>query len=160
MLDDGRLMVSLAGLNEQTLTLLLRWCEPGGATPDDLVFWPTAERVAAALDAGHDLETWLAWLGQGEQTGPQSVLIVQSQRWAGMYGRVRLYESAALLEVADPALMRELEAAIALSTQFLDHALSPDLAVVRADSLEALLEALGRRGYAPWEMTDETPDRS
>lgn len=153
-------MVPLAGLNEQTLALLLRWCEPGGATTDGLVFWPTAERVAAALDAGHDLETWLAWLGQGEQTGPQSVLIAQGRRWAAMYGRVRLYESAALLEVADPALMRELEAAIALSTEYLDHALSPDLAVVRADALEALFETLSRRGYAPWEMTDETPDRS
>ena len=159
-LDDGRLMVPLAGLDEQTLALLLRWCEPAGATTDGLVFWPTAERVAAALDAGYDLETWLAWLGQGEQTGPQSVLLAQSRRWAGMYGRVRLYESAALLEVADPALMQELEAAVALSTQYLDHALSPDLAVVRADALEALLEALNRRGYAPWEMTDETPDRS
>ena len=159
-LDDGRLVVPLVGLHEQTLALLLRWCEPGGATTDGLVFWPTAERAAAALDAGHDLETWLAWLGQGEQTGPQSVLIAQGRRWAGMYGRVRLYESAALLEVADPALMRELEAAVALSTQYLDHALSPDLAVVRADALEALLEALSRRGYAPWEITDETPDRS
>lgn len=157
-LDDGRLMVPLAGLDEQTLALLLRWCAPGGATTDSLVFWPTAERAAAALDAGHDLETWLGWLGQGEQTGSQSVLLAQSRHWAGMYGRVRLYESAALLEVADPALMRELEAAVALSTEYLDHALSPDLAVVRADTLEALLEALSRRGYAPWEMTDETPD--
>ena len=159
-LDDGRLVVPLADLNEETLTLLLCWCEPGGAAPDSLVFWPTAERVATALDGGHDLDAWLAWLEQGQPGEPLSVLIAQSRLWAGMYGRVRLYESAALLEVADPALMRELEAAIALSTQYVDHALAPDLAVIRADALEALLETLRKRGYAPWVTSDEITDRS
>jgi hypothetical protein len=157
--DAGRLLVPLAGLDEQTLALLLRWCEPGGAGVDGLVFCPTAERLAAALDAGHDLQTWLAWLEQGQPGEPLSALIAQSRRWAGMYGRVRLYESAALLEVADSALMRELEAAVAFSSQYLDHMLAPDLAVVRADALESLLETLRKRGYAPWVTTDEIPDR-
>src|SRR5262249_1624333 len=138
-LDAGRLLIPPAGLDEQTLALLLYWCEPGGAAAEGLVFWPTAERLAAALDAGQDLHAWLAWLEQGQQSELLSVIIAQSQRWAGMYGRVRLYESAALLEVADSALMRELEAAVALSAHYLDHALSPDLAVVRADALESLL---------------------
>jgi hypothetical protein len=154
-LDAGRLLVPLAGLDERTLALLLCWCAPGGADVDGLIFCPTAERLAAALDAGHDLNTWLAWLEQGQPSEPLSALIAQSRRWAGMYGRVRLYESAVLLEVADSALMRELEAAVALSSHYVDHALSPDLAVVRADALEPLLEVLRKRGYAPWVTTDE-----
>lgn len=158
-LDAGRLLVPLAGLDEQTLALLLCWCEPGGASGDGLVFYHTAERLAAALDAGHDLHTWLAWLEQGQPGEALSALIAQSRRWAGMYGRVRLYESAALLEVADSALMRELEAAVALSSQYIDHALAPDLAVVRAVALEPLLEMLRKRGYAPWVTTNEI-DRS
>ncbi len=155
-LDDGRLLAPLAVLSEPLLEMLLCWCEPAGAGAGGLLFLPTAARLAAALDAGQSADAWLALLEQGESGAALSTILEQVRRWLGMYGKVRLYASAALLEVSDPALMRELEVAVDLSAQFVDHLLSPALAVVRAETIEALLEALRRRGYVPW-MAKDTP---
>ncbi len=159
VLEDSRLLVSPGELDEQRLKELLCWCEPAGAVAEGLAFLPAARCVAEALDAGNDLDAWLAWLEKHMQ-GTADAPVAQFRHWAQRYGQVRLYESVPLLEVAEPALMRELDAAVDLSTQFVEQALAPHLAVVRADAVEPLLEALRRRGYEPWVITDETLDRS
>jgi len=148
--DDGTLLASLDALSADLLETLLCWCDPCGAARQGLRFRPSARRVAAALDAGQDLEAWLAWLEQHPPGVGLSTLMAQLRRWAALYGQVRLYESATLLEVADPALLRELEATLDLSGQFIDHALSPSLALLRPGSVGALVEEMRRRGYSPW----------
>ncbi len=149
-LEAGALLAPLAALSEERLETLLWWCEPAGAAAAGLRFLPSAERAAAALDAGQDVQAWLAWLEQS----PLSALVEQGRRWAAMYGQVRVDESAMLLEVADPALLRELEATLNLSEQFIDHLLAPGLAVLRPDAADALVSELQRRGYTPW-MSDD-----
>jgi len=153
-LEAGALLAPLAALREETLDLLLWWCEPAGATGVGLRFLPSAERTAAALDAGQEMEAWLAWLEQAPQDASLSALVAQWRRWAAMYGQARVDESATLLEVADPALLRELEVTLNLSEQFIDHLLAPGLVVVRPDAAEALVSELRRRGYAPWVSND------
>jgi hypothetical protein len=155
--DDG-VLVSLAGLRAGAVDLeaALAWCEPAGATSEGLLLRPTARRVAAALDAGHALEAWLAWLeANTAANAARGALLARLRGWAARYGRARLYPAVALLEVADAALMRELERVASLDARR-DHALSPELAVIRSADVEPLLEELRRRGYAPWMMPDET----
>ncbi len=158
-LEEGQVLLPLAGLNEATLETLLWWCLPSGATADGLRFLPSAECVAAALDNGQSLENWLAWLEQSEPRNRPQPLVEKIRRWAASYGQVRLCESATLLEVADAALLPELEAALNLSTQFVDHLLAPGLAVLRPDAAESLIGELRRRGYDPWITINEATDR-
>lgn len=155
---DGLLLAPLAALREDTLERLLWWCEPAGATKDALRFRASAERAAASLDAGRDLEAWLAWLEQHQQSAALTALVAQMRRWAALYGQARVYESAALLEVADAALLGELEATLDLSARFVAHALAPGLVVLRPDAAEALVEEMRRRGYAPWVIDHESAD--
>ncbi len=155
---DGALLVPLDALNREALERLLWWCEPAGATVQALRFWPGAERVAAALDAGHDLAVWLGWLEQQPQSAALGALVAQMRGWAALYGQVRLSESVALLEIGDPALLQELEATLDLSARFIDHALASGLAVLRSAAVETLTEEMQRHGYAPWIQDHETPD--
>lgn len=154
--EDGTLLAPLDALSADLLEMLLCWCDPCGATREGLRFRPSAGRVAAALDAEQDLEAWLAWLEQQPPGIGRSRLMAQLQSWLSLYGQVRLYESATLLEVADTALLRELEATLDLSGQFINHALGPGLALLRPDAASALVEEMRRRGYAPWITDDET----
>jgi hypothetical protein len=152
-MGDDRLLVPLAALREANPSMLenvLHWCEPAGATADGLLVQPTARRVAAALDAQRDLEAWLAALESTRPAHPaMSALVARVRGWAAAYGRVQISSPVALLEVADAALMRELERVVNLAERR-DHVLSPELAVIRPAEVEALLEDLRRRGYAPW----------
>jgi hypothetical protein len=154
--EDGALLAPLAALRADMLEMLLRWCDPAGATGEALRFRASGARVAASLDAGQDLEGWLAWLERHPPGARLNALLAQLRRWVGLYGQARLYESAALLEVGDPALLRELEAALDLSRQFIDHSLGAGLAMLRPDAAEALIEEMQRRGYTPWILDHET----
>lgn len=154
--DDGTLLSPLNALSADLLETLLCWCDPCGATRQGLRFRPSAGRMAGALDAGQNLEAWLAWLEQHPPGVGLSALVAQLRGWAALYGQVRLYESATLLEVADPALLRELEATLDLSGQFIDHTLSLGLALLRPAAAGALVEEMRRRGYAPWITDDDT----
>ena len=157
--EDGILLATLGGLQPEQLDMLLWWCEPAGATAEALRFRPTAERTGAALDAGQDVAAWLARLEAQPLSAALIALVNQVRQWAALYGQVRLYPSATLLEVADPALLGELEAALGLSARFIDHSLAPGLAVLRADTGGALVEEMQRRGYIPWITDHETVDR-
>ncbi len=156
--EDGTLLAPLAALQASRLETLLWWCEPAGATREALRFRPSAQRVAASLDAGRDLEAWLAWLEEHPQSAMCASLLAQLRGWAALYGQARVYESVTLLEVSDAALLRELEAALDLSGQFSDHALAPGLVVLRPGAAGRLVEELRRRGYAPWIANYEAPD--
>jgi hypothetical protein len=160
-IKDDCLLVPLAALRAaqaSALETLLHWCEPAGATAAGLLVRPSARRVAASLDAKHDLDAWLATL---EAVSPATsvqpalkALVERVRGWAAAYGRVRLYSGVALLEVAEAGLMRELERVAHLDKRR-DHALSPEMALIRPADVEPLLEELWRRGYAPWMRHDE-----
>jgi hypothetical protein len=156
--DDETLLAPLGALRVQQLEMLLWWCEPAGATAGALRFRPGAARVAAALDAGQDLDAWLAWLEQQPRSAALTALVAQVRQWAALYGQVRLYESATVLEIADQALLQELEVTLDLSSRFIDHTLAPELAVLRPAAVETLVDEMQRRGYAPWITDDEAPD--
>ncbi|HEU5369787.1 MAG TPA: helicase-associated domain-containing protein, partial [Ktedonobacterales bacterium] len=153
--DDGTLLAPPGALRSDQLETLLWWCEPAGAAAGALRFRLSAERVAAALDAGQDLEAWLAWLEQHPQSAALTALVAQVRQWAALYGQVRVYESATMLEVSDQAVLQELEVTLALSERYVDHALAPGLAVLRPAAVEALIDEMQRRGYAPWITDDE-----
>jgi hypothetical protein len=156
--DDGTLLAPLGALRIEQLETLLWWCKPAGATAGALRFRPDAARVASALDAGQDLDAWLAWLGQQPRSAALTALVAQVRRWAALYGQVRVYESVTVLEVSDQAVLQELEVTLALSERYIDHALAPGLAVLRPAAVEALIDEMQRRGYAPWISGDEASD--
>ncbi len=157
--DDGTLLAPPGALRSDQLETLLWWCEPAGAAAGALRFRPSAARMAAALDARQDLDAWLAWLEQ-PRSAALTALVAQVRQWAALYGQVRVYESATVLEVSDQAMLQELEVTLDLSERYVDHALAPGLAVLRPAAVEALIDEMRRRGYAPWITDDETSDRS
>ncbi|HEY7357738.1 MAG TPA: hypothetical protein VH590_14775 [Ktedonobacterales bacterium] len=158
--DDGTLQALLDTLRVEQLETLLWWCEPAGAAAGALRFRPGAAQVAAALDARQDLDAWLAWLEQQPRSAALTALVVRVRQWAALYGQVRLYESATVLEVADQMLLQELEVTLGLSEGYVDHTLAPGLAVLRPAAIETLVEEMQRRGYAPWITDDEASDRA
>ena len=67
---------------------------------------------------------------------------------ADRFGRVRLYESLTVLQLADDYALRELLANTSLS-QHLVYQISPRVVVVRAEAVDTLMEEIVARGYTP-----------
>ncbi len=124
------------------------------------VYRLTRDRFRAALDAGADAESLLAFLEEASGVPlPQNVAYTLRE-WAGQYGRVCL-APAVLLRVpaGDEPLMQELRAARRIAP-LLGEALSPTVSVVAAENVPALAGRLREDGYLPrveLEVVEEPP---
>lgn len=124
------------------------------------VYRLTRDRFRAALDAGADAGSLLAFLEEASGAPlPQNVAYTLRE-WAGQYGRVRL-APAVLLRVppGDEPLMQELRTARRIAP-LLDEALSPTVSLVAAENVPALAGRLREDGYLPrveLEIVEEQP---
>jgi hypothetical protein len=63
-------------------------------------------------------------------------------------GRVRVYPSLAVLELADPAAAQELLASTDLKAHVL-YQVSPRVFILRPEDLETLIAQIQQKGYMP-----------
>jgi len=80
-----------------------------------------------------------------------------SQRIEGLwshFGYIHLYEKLTVLELADDLALRELLANTDLR-RHLVHQFSPRLVVVEDSAVDALVEALIKKGYTPKVTSDQ-----
>ncbi|HEY3290598.1 MAG TPA: hypothetical protein VGK87_10765, partial [Anaerolineae bacterium] len=64
------------------------------------------------------------------------------------FGRVRVYESLAILQLTDDYALRELLGSTSLG-QHVIYTLSPRAVVIKADAVDALVDELAAKGYTP-----------
>jgi hypothetical protein len=69
---------------------------------------------------------------------------------ADRFGRVRVYESLSVLELADDYALRELVANTSLEQHIVYH-ISPRAVVVKTEAIDALMAEMVARGYTPGE---------
>jgi len=69
---------------------------------------------------------------------------------AERFGRVRIYESLSVLELADDYALRELISNTSLG-QYIVHQISPRAAVVATDAIDKLMDEMVAHGYTPGE---------
>ena len=129
-------------------TFLARAGEIVHAGSQGLRYRLTAEGVQDLLDAGMAPETLRAFLRERASPVVPEQALATLDRWLGSYGRLRLYDEVALVEVSEEALLSELLATGALGHLVL-HAISPRVVAVAPAQTGALVEALTRLGHTP-----------
>ncbi|HET9920229.1 MAG TPA: helicase-associated domain-containing protein [Ktedonobacteraceae bacterium] len=152
VLESGEILLAC---NTQTWPLIERveaFAEVAGVRSGRLCYRLSPTALSDALSKGQRPDALLSLLRQlSLQEGsddPLARLLARLERWIASYGRVRLYSDAALLEVADGLVMRELQATTSLDEQVL-RPLSPTLFLLRKQGAERMLEDLKRRGQTP-----------
>ncbi|MCS7087260.1 MAG: helicase-associated domain-containing protein [Thermoflexales bacterium] len=143
-LDDHTVRVATPARCRELVKLLHQIADPAQA-PHTFTFTPQSiERglrcglSTAALEA--------ACAAQGAPLPP--ALAEHIRRLEQRVGRVRVYESLAVVEVNDEALARELLTQPEISRHVM-HVLGPTAFAVRDAELEALIQAMQRKGYTP-----------
>jgi hypothetical protein len=69
---------------------------------------------------------------------------------ADRFGRVRVYESLSVLELADDYALRELVSNTSLGDHIV-YQISPRAVVVETDAIDTLMDEMVARGYTPGE---------
>lgn len=116
-----------------------------GGAPFSYVF--NAESVEQGLLAGVTLAELAAQLDR-HGVRPTPAVDRLFNTLGARLGRVRVYPSLAVLELADPAAAQELLASTDLQAHVL-YQVSPRVFILRQDGLDALIEQIQQKGYTP-----------
>ena len=128
--------------------LLGRIAELQEAAPDRFVYQLDPRRACAEFEVGHSAAELLAeWNRCLSATAPPAVTEALNDWWS-RYGRVRLYEGFALLELQDDVLLAELQVSTALSQRIVAR-ITPRLALVAEEDVPLLVKEFSERGYMP-----------
>ncbi|HLI05166.1 MAG TPA: hypothetical protein VKV40_01200 [Ktedonobacteraceae bacterium] len=138
------------------IQLVETFAEVVGVRSGRLYYRLSPKALSAAMSRGQQpgvllklLRDVAAWQKRaGHEDTPLARLIERLERRVGNYGHVRLYSDAALLEVADGLVLRELQATTSVDAQVV-RALSPTLLLLRKQGAERITEDLRRRGQTP-----------
>lgn len=118
------------------------------ARPGRFVYRLDPKRTSSRFEAGSTAVDLLAeWNRCLLTPAPQAVVDLLSDWWS-RYGRVRLYEGFALLELQDDVLLAELEASTSLAKHILAR-ISPRLVLVPEEQVPLLLKEFSERGHMP-----------
>ncbi|BCX06035.1 MAG: hypothetical protein KatS3mg053_3973 [Candidatus Roseilinea sp.] len=152
----SRAVEPIEWLDEHTLRLppapdraalvgIVRRCAERGDAPFTYIF--TAASIERALSEGVSFADVAAQFKRAKAPLSRSVSD-QFKLIARRHGRVRVYQSLTVLELADDFAAKELAA----STRLMKHVvyqLSPRAFVLHDDDLEVLIEELQEKGYTP-----------
>ncbi|MBA3533899.1 MAG: helicase-associated domain-containing protein [Ardenticatenales bacterium] len=105
------------------------------------------ERLIEELMEGTDVERVIRFLEHATNNFLPEPVRERLRGWAGGYGRITL-DPFVVLEVDDPALLRDLQRQPALAQHF-HHVLGPRTVAVLPDVLPLLTAALRKAGYLP-----------
>lgn len=146
--DKVTIVVHPDGVPACAHALLGRIAELELARPGHFVYRLDPRRTSAEFEAGRTaadlLDEWSTCL----QSPPPQAVADSLHDWWSRYGRVRLYEGFALLELQDDMLLAELEASTSLAQHILAR-ISPRLALVPEEQVPVLLKEFSERGHMP-----------
>jgi hypothetical protein len=160
--ETGDILLSCEAAAWPFIQLVEVFAEVVGVRSGRLYYRLSPKALSAAMSRGQqpglllnllrDVTMWQE--GAGHEDTPLARLIERLERRVGSYGHVRLYSDAALLEVADSLVLRELQATTSVDEQVV-RALSPTLLLLRKQGAERITEDLKRRGQTPLLHDDE-----
>ena len=118
------------------------------ATPGRFVYRITAEGMLRALEQGQTIERITASLKElcGRDIPP--AWQERFHTWSQNYGKLHVYESVTLIELADDFALQE----IMINTSLREHLIyqfSPRLVAIRPDAVDTLVQEMEKRGYTP-----------
>jgi hypothetical protein len=147
---DGALAVQPLSADAALLATLEIWARPSQIAGGRVIYRFDEERACAAFDRGMDLTGLLAQVRRHQAPGDtrlESLVTSRLGDWRQRYGRTSIAHGWTLVEARDEATLRE---ALAYVPEIAARCrqLGPSLALAPAADVEALREALGRRGYA------------
>jgi hypothetical protein len=153
VLETGELLVSCTPAAWPLIELIEEFAEFAGVRATRLCYRLAPGSLTEALRYGKQpahLLHMLRGLAAKEQQddGPLQRLLAQLEHWIASYGRVRLYTSVSLLEVADTLVMRELIATTPVEEQIV-QTITPTRMILKKQGAERLIEDLKRRGQVP-----------
>lgn len=122
----------------------------GEPTEAPFTYRLTPASIQTALDSGITAEEVAAQFARFGAPAPEAA-INQYQSIAERYGRVRVYESLAVLQLSDDYALPELLANTSLA-QAIVCQMSPRTVVIRAEQLDTLAREFIERGYTPTVM--------
>lgn len=132
------------GLAANLLYRLFRVAEPSGSG----LLVLSREMLRRAFDRGETTDSLLAFLRQHSTTGvPQNVEYLIKEV-GDRHGHIRVGQAGIYLQVRDPLLLKELKAQTKLNIHIREE-LSDNIALIAADSVEAVLRQLRQAGYFP-----------
>lgn len=126
--------------------------EPRAVAAARLLYAPSPDSACLAFDRGLSPKALLAPLRAAEGSQPTGesrglrILAERLEEWYAAYGAARITRGMALLEAADEAALAEALAYVP-SVAARARRLSPTLALVPTDALDALRDRLAHRGY-------------
>ncbi len=148
---DEQLLIPCLAANWPMIACIEDFAESTGVQQEKLSYSMSARSLSQAISQGrdpHDLQALLKRSLLREENLALRQLLGSLERRIASYGRVRLYTDVSLMQVADAAVMQQLDALTSLDEQVV-RAIHPTLLMLKKQGLEQLLEELKRRGQAP-----------
>ncbi|MBN1247971.1 MAG: hypothetical protein JXC32_09965 [Anaerolineae bacterium] len=135
------------------ITLLLRWASPAGFSRTLVRYSLDVGKLHTAFEAGEDPGSLSAAWQACTDFEPPPGLLAWWQTWWERYGHVRLYPPQALLRTRDAMTMQEIQISLSGLQSSITSMLSPAVALLTPDHVDAILEDLARQGYMPKESS-------
>ena len=157
VIDDGKLKIAVASTDQEAWgtvfhSAALALDQPQPAADGSLLFRVQPDLLAISLDQGADPAAILAGLERGLGGSSAAQRLLQTvQHWLGAYGRIRIFENIARLDLADDFALQEIQAG-ALPAPL--RPLTRTLAVIPDQAFDAVRDALIARGHTPTVISD------
>ena len=157
VMDDGKLKIAVASTDQEAWgtvfhSAALALDQPQPAADGSLLFRVQPDLLAISLDQGADPAAILAGLERGLGGSSAAQRLLQTvQHWLGAYGRIRIFENIARLDLADDFALQEILAG-ALPAPL--RPLTRTLAVIPDLAFDAVRDALIARGHTPTVISD------
>jgi hypothetical protein len=152
-IEGYRIAVNPSAVKSQAHSLLERIAHLDVATADRFVYRLDAQAVYRSFEAGLSFsELARDWERLLPVSMPKDIR-AQLTRWWEAYGRVRIYENLAVIELGDEYALAEIKAATSLE-QHLIAEISPQLVIVDKEAVPALTAELEKAGYTPKQTSE------
>jgi hypothetical protein len=151
--EGARITVNPSAIKSQAHSLLERIARLDVAAAERFVYRLDAQVVYRSFEAGVSLSDLIRdWERLLPVSMPKDIRAQLTQWWEA-YGRVRIYENLAVIELGDEYALAEIKAATSLE-QHLIAEISPRLVIVDKEAVPALTAELEKAGYTPKQTSE------
>lgn len=151
--EGHTITVNPSAINAQAHGLLDKMAHLDVATAQRFVYRLDAEAVYRSFEAGTALSDLVNdWERLLPVSMPEAIRTQLTEWWVS-YGRIRIYENLAVIELGDDYALAEIKAATSLE-QHLFAEISPRLVIVSKDAIATLTAELEKAGYTPKQTSD------